>query len=208
MNSKICPKCGFAETNEQASCPECGYVHSGADSIDEDQFNRTGRFLLQIIIGAIVVLAIAVAAIKGTYYGAIIAFLLVSGYLMHWILGKLGKNNSEWFKVAIAVQTANLFLLLVVLFYAQYRIIIIDIIILGICLVWYFLQPRLTATVVLCLYHLAGIIMNFNSLFQTDPSNTNPYIIIYLILRVVAVIVMIGHYWNYKELNFGKEIRS
>lgn len=184
---------------KEDSCPECGYVHSGADSFDEDQFNRTGQFLLQIIIGAIVVLAIAVAAITGFYFGIVIASLIVSAYLIHWILGKLGKNYSEWFKVAIAAQTAYLFLLLVVLFYAEYHIIVIDIIIFGICIIWYFLQPRLAATVVICCYHLVGILMNLNSFVQTGPSITNPYIIVHLLLRIVAVIAMIGQYWNYRN---------
>ena len=67
MYSKICPKCGFEELGEKASCPECGYVDSRPDFVTEDQFNRTGRFLLQIIIGVIVVLAIAVTAITGIY---------------------------------------------------------------------------------------------------------------------------------------------
>ncbi len=207
MYSKICPKCGFEEPGEKASCPECGYVDSRPDFVTEDQFNRTGRFLLQIIIGVIVVLAIAVTAITGIYYGIIIAFLFVSVFSIHWILSKLGKNYSEWFKVAIAVQTAHLFLLLVVLFYAEHRMIIVDIIIFGICLIWYFFQPRLAATVVFCLYHLAGTIINLNALAQTRPSYTDPYIIVHLILHFVAVIAIIGQYWNFKKTNLEKENR-
>ena len=135
----------------------------------------------------------AVAGVLGKSLGMFGFIIFGFCFLIYWLLGKIKKGASEWYRIAVGAQAGQLLWFVFIGYYTKnYNIAAFDIIMLTVGTVWFFLQPKILSSVLLLIYQMISLIVNVYSFGQVE-AQTQRFLVAHILLRSASLAGIIGN---------------
>jgi hypothetical protein len=154
---------------------------------------RVLSWIVNIFLIVFAIICWGVAQVLGKSLGIFGFLIFGSCFFVYWILGKLKKEASEWYRLAIAAQTAHLlWFFLNVLYTGDFRPAAIDIFVLTFVTAWFFFRPQILPSALLLIYQVIGLIMSIYNFNLVGP-DAEIYIIAHILLRSASLVGIVGN---------------
>jgi hypothetical protein len=142
--------------------------------------------------GAMVGSLIGMAA--GSYIGLPLLFPLVGAFIAGFAIHRFGGGlQARPYAASIALQAGHVsWMILGAAIGSLWAEVAIDVVVMGVGLLWLYLRPGLAPVVVLCAWHAIGLFVNVSTLFGVGfGADVHKSLLSHILFRVGAIVLML-----------------